>query len=96
MKPLILTILGYSLIIIFIIFTLLFPVSLDSDVWYNWTSWIILIFSFILNMLCFFISVFHIIKKRKIWVNIIACILSAIFIIIAFSIVSIESAVIAN
>ena len=59
MKPLILTISGYFLIIIFIIFTLVFPVSLDSDAWYDWISWMMLILSLILNILCFFISVFY-------------------------------------
>lgn len=53
MKPLILTISGYFLIIIFIIFTLVFPVSLDSDAWYDWISWMMLILSLILNILCF-------------------------------------------
>ena len=76
MKPLILTISGYFLIIIFIIFTLVFPVSLDSDAWYDWISWMMLILSLILNILCFFISVFYIINKNITWANIIAFIIS--------------------
>lgn len=96
MKPLILTISGYFLIIIFIIFSLLFPVSLDSDAWYDWVSWIILILSLILNISCFLMSIYYMIKKNKIWINIIACILSVIFMIIAFSTVSVETVIIAN
>ena len=91
MKPLILTISGYFLVIIFIIFTLVFPVSLDSNAWYDWISWAMLILSLILNILCFFISIYYLIKKRKIWTNIIACLLSIVFMIIAFSLVSIET-----
>lgn len=104
MKPLILTISGYFLVIIFIIFTLVFPVSLDSNAWYDWISWAMLILSLILNILCFFISIYYLIKKRKIWTNIIACIwtniiaclLSIVFMIIAFSLVSIETVIIIN
>lgn len=96
MNPLILTISGYFLIIIFIIFTLVFPVSLDSDAWYDWISWIMLILSLILNILCFFISVIYIINKRRIWANIIACILSIVFMIIAFSLVSIKTVIVVN
>lgn len=96
MKPLILTISGYFLIIIFIIFTLVFPVSLDSDAWYDWISWMMLILSLILNILCFFISVFYIKNKRRTWANIIACILSIVFMIIAFSLVSIETVIVVN
>ena len=96
MKPLILTISGYFLIIIFIIFTLVFPVSLDSDAWYDWISWMMLILSLILNILCFFISVFYIKNKRRTWANMIACILSIVFMIIAFSLVSIETVIVVN
>ena len=96
MKPLILTISGYFLVIIFIIFTLVFPVSLDSNAWYDWISWMMLILSLILNILCFFISIYYLIKKRKIWTNIIACLLSIVFMIIAFSLVSIETVIIIN
>lgn len=36
MKPLILTISGYLLIITFIIFALLLSISLDASLWYDW------------------------------------------------------------
>lgn len=44
----------------------------------------------------FFISVFYIINKRGTWANIIACILSIVFMIIAFSLVSIETVIVVN
>ena len=44
----------------------------------------------------FFISIYSLIKKRKIWTNIIACLLSIVFMIIAFSLVSIETVIIIN
>lgn len=44
----------------------------------------------------FFISVFYIINKRRTWANIIACILSIVFMIIAFSLVSIETVIVVN
>lgn len=44
----------------------------------------------------FFISVFYIINRRRTWANIIACILSIVFMIIAFSLVSIETVIVVN
>lgn len=94
MIPLILTILGYLMIPAFLIFCSVYPVTLDTNAWYDSTAWMMLVLSFVLNILCFFISILYIIKKYKIWLSITALIFSIIYIIVVFSTVSIEKIVI--
>ena len=96
MKPLILTISGYLLIIIFIIFALLLSISLDSSLWYDWIARMILILSVILNILCFFMSISLILKRYKILMNILALILSITFIVISYPVILEEISIITN
>lgn len=96
MKPLLLTISGYLLIIVFIIFTMMFPVSLDSGAWYDWLSRVMLVLALILNIAGFLWSVICLIKKRKLAVNVLACLLSLIFMIVLYSMISVESITVAN
>lgn len=96
MKPLLLTISGYLLIIVFIIFTIIFPVSLDSGAWYDWLSRMMLVLALILNIAGFLWSVICLMKKRKLAVNILACLLSLVFIIVSCSIISVISITVAN
>lgn len=96
MKPLILTISGYLLIITFIIFALLLSISLDASLWYDWIARVILILLVILNILCVFMSISLILKRHKILMNILALILSITFIVISYPVILEEISIITN